>query len=135
MRTQRGLTLVELLGVIAIAGIIMTLIMSVLLNGMNASKRNTTSQRLQQEANYIVETIRNEYLEPDSESKIKISINNSDNTLKMEDQTISEGYYYQLNGKLNTDISIDRDDNFPFELIITKDEISFTVNSTFSKLR
>ena len=135
MRTQRGLSLVELLGVIAIAGIIMTLIMSVLLNGMNASKRNTTSQRLQQEANYIVETIRNEYLEPDSESKIKISINNSDNTLKMEDQTISEGYYYQLNGKLNTDISIDRDDNFPFELIITKDEISFTVNSTFSKLR
>lgn len=62
MRNERGLTLVELLAVLALVAIIMTLIISVFINGAKASERSTTNQRLQQEANYIVESIRNEYL-------------------------------------------------------------------------
>ena len=61
MNNERGLTLVELLAVLAIFGIIMALVVTVLINGKKASNRNATNQQLQQEANYIMETIRSEY--------------------------------------------------------------------------
>ena len=50
MRNERGLTLVELLAVLAILGTIIALIGTVLINGIKSSERNRTNQQLQQEA-------------------------------------------------------------------------------------
>ena len=58
MKNERGITLVELLAVLAIGGIIIALLTSVFINGKKASDRGATNQMLQQEANYIMETIR-----------------------------------------------------------------------------
>ena len=93
MKNERGLTLVELLAVLAILGIIMALIGTVLINGIKASNRNATNQQLQQEANYITETIRNQYLKRTS-NPIILEIDNHEHSLKMDGTIISQGYTY-----------------------------------------
>lgn len=54
IRTQRGITLVELLAVLAILSLIGTLIWSVFFQGFNFSKKAETKNRIQQEANILV---------------------------------------------------------------------------------
>ena len=139
MRNERGITLIELLAVLALIGIIITLIVSVLINGMNASKRNTTNQRLQQDANYIVEMIRNNYLKNESdineEVPISLKIENSGKKLLMDNKVLSEGYIFQLNDGTGNELFIDRDLNVPLKLTLSKDKLSFTVNTTLSKIR
>ncbi|WP_415579221.1 type II secretion system protein, partial [Filibacter tadaridae] len=95
MKNERGLTLVELLAVLAIVGVIMALLGSVLINGIKASNRTTTRQQLQQEANYITEVVRNEYLGQGSGS-FTIYSDDVNQTLKIESKIISEGYIYKL---------------------------------------
>ena len=101
MRNERGLTLVELLAVLAILGIIIALIGTVLINGIKASDRNRTNQQLQQEANYITETIRHQYLEP-KEEKIEFTIEGEDENqiLKIDGNMISEGYRYDIQPRM-----------------------------------
>lgn len=136
MRNERGLTLVELLAVLAIIGIIMTLLTSVFINGIKASDRGMTNQKLQQEANYIMETIRKEYLELKGDV---IELEISPNTLKMNEKVISEGYEYEFKVEevevvCDVAICIDRNKSHPIELIITKDNLFYTIDTTLSKL-
>ena len=142
MRNERGITLVELLAVLAIVGIITTLVTSVFINGKKASDRTVTNQTLQQEANYILETIRNEYLVLDDAT---IKLETSPNNLEMNDIVISEGYHYELiEEKINAnevitiivnEIIIDRNESTPIKLKLTKDNLSYTIDTTLSKLR
>jgi len=133
MRNERGVTLVELIAVLAIIGIITTLIISVLVNGIKASNRNTTNQLLLQEGNRITEVIRKEYLKPDDQV-IEIRINNSE-TMEMNGVVISEGYIYAIENhdSMNTYI-IDRGNPADLILTIMRQGQSYTIDTTFSKV-
>lgn len=130
MNSQRGVTLVELLAVIAILSMLLVLIGSVMINGMETSNRNVTEQQLQQEANYITEVVRNEYLKKNiSDADKTIRFEESDGSLKMNGQVISTGYEYSINNILK--------DRNPanFYLMIEKNGLSYFVETKFSKLK
>jgi len=133
MKDERGITLVELLAVLALLGIIMTLIITVFINGTRATERSTTNQRLQQEANYIVEAIRMKYLESKDES-FELHIENQ--SLKMGEATISEGYDYMFfNDEEKKTIVVERKESVNFELRLKKGKLEYKVKTIFSKLR
>ncbi len=135
MRNQQGVTLVELLGVLAIIGIIMAMIMTTMTNGSNASQRTKSKQQLQQEANYIVEVIRSEYLKKENNLiELKIEGTGYDQQLKMGTKIISSGYKYKLtepnNGKIDPAV------NQKFKVELSSNGIQkFNINTTFSKIR
>lgn len=137
MKNERGLTLVELLAVLAILSVIMTLLGTVLVNGMKASNRTATNQQLQQEANYIMEVVRGKYLEFDNSKEIELKIDNDKKVLKIDEVIISEGYNYCYNGDCDVkEIYIDRAIDFEFVMKLKKgDKLSYSINTTFSKLR
>ena len=139
---QHGITLVELLAVLAIMGIIVVGIMSVFSTGANSSDRTSSRQELQQEGNLIVERIRGHYLEnpspvstvPDSkcgpDQQIKITLASNRTQLKMDGVIISEGYEYEL----TEGATLCRDKRSPLKLTIKKDEQKFVIQTAFSKL-
>lgn len=137
MSNEKGITLVELLAALAIVGIITAVIASVLSTGTSSADRTTSKQRLQQEANYIVEAIRAEYLEEDEED-IKIITTVSSIAIKREgevevevEKIISEGYKYELKSK----VVIEPSKNEKFHLIIKDGKELYEIQTTFSKLR
>ena len=141
MRNERGITLIELVAVLAIVGIILTLISSVLISGLKASDRSSTNQRLQQEANYITEAIRNEYLNhPDKVENPIITLKVEDNKLKLDETTISEGYTYTFGSVDSIDpsliLEIDRnEESVEYKLKLEKNNQIYEVNTTLSKLK
>lgn len=97
MKNEKGLTLIELIGVLALLGMVVVLATSIFVNGLNASERNTTNQRLQQESNYILSVIRNTYLENESEPfTVRIEGNGDAQKLFVSNELVSEGYGYEL---------------------------------------
>lgn len=133
MRNERGITLVELLAALAIVGLLAVSITSVLSAGSAASDRTAINQRLQQEANLIVEKIRHSYLEniPPAEegcSKIKLAVN-MDGDLTLDDEVISQGYVYS---GLPTELC--RTTPSRFYLKLEKEGLDYEINTTFSKL-
>ncbi|TAA70477.1 type II secretion system protein [Planococcus salinarum] len=153
MKNERGITLVELIAVLAIAGIVVALIASVLASGTNASQRTSMNQRLQQEGNIIVEKIRAEYLLNQQEDSIpdQFEILVQNDRLILSDgtgitMTLSEGYEYDLDppaeqsapSKLKT--LLDRTVNSEFNLQIrgksneNSDAQEYNINTSFSKL-
>lgn len=134
MKNERGLTLVELLAVLTIFGVIMLIFGSILIDGMKASDRNITNQRLQQEANYITEKVREEYLKGpkeviSSEIFLEVKPENGGKILKLNDVTISEGFTYDLETEI-----LNRDNSADFILTIEKNGKTFKINTKFSKL-
>ncbi|MDS9471346.1 type II secretion system protein [Sporosarcina pasteurii] len=136
MKNEKGLTLIELLAVLAIIGLITTLIGSVLINGLKASDRSSTNQRLQQEANYITEMIRNEYLKLEDDS-IEFIIDNENQYLKMDGDIISKGFTYCYNNHCSNEhvFMINRNENQQFKLELKIENLSYNIETTFSKLR
>ncbi|MCJ1908636.1 type II secretion system protein [Planococcus ruber] len=132
MKNERGISLMEILAALAIVGIIMALAVSVFVNGSKASVRSTANQRIQQEANYIVEAIRSEYLK-NSKEPIKLEIKSGGNPefLFLNGNKISEGYDYN-----STTLSIERVQDVKFSMELTSNQGSqHKINTTFSKLR
>lgn len=142
MINEKGITLVELLTALAIVGVIIAVIMSVLLTGTSSADRTSSKQQLQQEANYIVETIRAEYLKKD-DAIIEIIVNKTEKKLFINTKLVSDGYDYILKkpAKFKTvgykDYHYIRPkENVEYELvIIARDKQEFTIKTTFSKLR
>lgn len=134
MKSENGLTLVELLVTLVIIGITVALSMSIFMNGSNSAKRTTTNQKLQQEANYIVEALRSNYLK-NEETDIELKINTTTSSLLMDGEVISQGYDYQFNEGPELVVKIDRKENVPFTLTIGRDDLSFMVDTTLSKIR
>lgn len=148
MRNQKGITLVELLAVLAIAGIITVLIASVLTSGTNASQRTGTKQQLQQEANLIVEKIRAHYLLNEKEDGIPneflVEVNEEKGELFIKDDTgivlLSEGFKYNLSSNgTSLSTTLNRTKKSHFYLLIQlknsrSNELKFEVNTSFSKL-
>lgn len=128
MKNERGLTLVELLAVLVVLSVIMMLIGTVLVNGMKASNRTTTNQQLQQEANYIVEVVRKEYLKSGVVVPIKLEVDKG--KFKMDGIIISEGYIYTL----ESSNSISRTGSSNFNLLIEKNGKYYKVDTILSKL-
>lgn len=98
LSNERGITLIELLGVLVILSVLLTLAGSILTSSLKTSNRATTEQRLQQEANYITEKVRNEYLKRVDESSAEtfdLIMDNENQKLLLDDVgVISEGYTY-----------------------------------------
>ncbi len=135
MRNQKGVTLLELLGVLAITGIIIAMIMTTMANGSNASQRTKSKQQMQQEANYIVEVIRSEYLKKENNViELKVEGTGYDQKLKMNLKVISQGYNYKLIQPNNG--LIDPNQNQKFKLELSSSGVQkFKINTSFSKLR
>ncbi|MBT2569228.1 type II secretion system protein [Planococcus sp. ISL-110] len=143
MKNEKGITLVELLAVLAITGIIVVVIMSVFSTGANSSERTASRQQLQQEANLIVEQIRASYLENEKSDlvaeqfKVKVvgdelKITSIDN---VEKKTISTGYQYKLAETAGIiEITLDRTEPSRFYLEICSNNQCFEVQMSFSKL-
>src|SRR5690606_26379152 len=105
MKNERGLTLVELLASLAIIGIILALVGSVLITGLKSANRNTINQQMQQEANYITEIVRKEYLRKYDKNIMEktIKFNVEEDVLKMNGTIISRGYQYTVSNIVRTD--------------------------------
>src|SRR5690606_20025775 len=131
MKNEKGITLVELLGVLAITGIISVDIMSVYSTGANSSERTTSRQQLQQEANVIVEQIRSSYIENE-----KTDLVNDQFLVKVEDdklmittideldvKILSTNYLYKLAESLEEpEIIMNRTKVSPFYLEICSND-------------
>ncbi|PKH11443.1 hypothetical protein CXF70_04780 [Planomicrobium sp. MB-3u-38] len=154
MRNEKGITLVELVAVLAIAGIIVALIASVLSSGTNASQRTSLNQQLQQEGNIIVEKIRAQYLLNQKEDAVsdKFEIVVENEKLIYKDDTganavISEGFTYDLD-PASADASsptkkivvLDRTQKSVFNILIrgktnvNSPDQEYKINTSFSKL-
>lgn len=141
MRNERGITLVELLAALAIVGIIIVGIMAVLSTGSSSADRTASKQRLQQEANQVVESIRATYL--DSNETINLVIDNKNNKLLLNERIISQGYEYVfvMEGGEVLEISIDPKIDVKFEMEIVDGNRKLEKNervrieTRFSKLR
>lgn len=131
MKNERGLTLVELLAALAIVGIIIAVIVSVLSTGASSAERTSSKQKLQQEANYILEAVRKEYLENSDE----LIILKDGSTFSMirgtEARILSEGYQYELVFDGIIDPAIDEE----FHLTVKDGDFEFSIKTTLSKLR
>lgn len=154
MKNEKGITLVELIAVLAIAGIVVALIASVLASGSNASQRTSLNQQLQQEGNIIVEKIRAQYLMNQKEDAIpdtfEIVVQNDKLLLKDEtgaNTVISEGFKYDLdpastnaNSPTKKKVILDRTKKSDFNLIIRSKTNGnstyqeYKINTSFSKL-
>ncbi|AIY05108.1 hypothetical protein Plano_1143 [Planococcus sp. PAMC 21323] len=144
MKNNKGITLVEILGALAILGIIVVVIMSVFSNGANSSERTTSRQQLQQESNLIIEQIRSIYLKNEKKNSVptefKIKVKGSKlvylDTNNANEKIISSGYEYTLiNGDVNKEILFNRTKATPFHLKISENNQEFNVKTTFSKLK
>lgn len=154
MRNEKGITLVELIATLAIAGIIIALIASVLSSGTNASQRTGMNQRLQQEGNIIVEKIRAQYLMNEKDDSIpdQFEILVQNDKLIFSDETgtqmvLSEGYEYDLDPKAAASALtkkaaiLDRRTKSDFNLVIrgkqgNNDSVQeYKINTSFSKLK
>lgn len=139
---EQGVTLIELLAVLAIMGIIVVGIMAVLSTGTNSSDRTSTRQELQQEGNLIVERIRAHYLENPTvvsteiadgchkNQQIKISVSANGQQIKMDGVLLSEGYEYEL----SEGATLCREKRSPLKLMIKKGGQEFIVHTAFSRL-
>ena len=142
MNDEQGITLVELLAVLAIMGIIVVGIMSVLSTGTNSAERTSTRQEIQQEGNLIVERVRAHYLENPASTTteivngctknqlIDISVASNGSQLKMDGVLISEGYTYEL----NEGTMLCREKRSPLKLTLKKGGQEFVIQTAFSKL-
>lgn len=135
VKNEKGVTLIELLGVLVILSIVLTLAGSILTSSLKTSNRATADQRLQQEANYITEAIRNKYL-GGKEGTLTIQIED-DKLLLIEAEeskiVISEGYHYTNHGE--SEIKLDKSYHLHI-LIQTKDEnSSYEIHTKLSKLK
>lgn len=156
MKNEKGVTLIELLGVLVILSVILILAGSILTSSMKTSNRATTDQRLQQEANYITEAIRNEYLKSEKQKaeeteieeyikKVIVRINNDQNQLKLYDRVISEGYIYSFcletefeNEECKKDKKIDRSatsQTFQLKLTSKDGQRTHEIKTEYSKLK
>lgn len=132
MKDEKGITLVELLAALAILGIIVAVIVSVLSTGTKASNKTATKQQLQQEANLIVEVLRSEYLESNNHVfDLSIEEEGGEQILLLDSRPISQGYTYRF-----SDTEIDPNFDTKFEMtIIDADGQYYEIDTTFSKLR
>lgn len=149
MKNENGITLVELLAALAIVGIITAVIASVLSTGTSSADRTASKQQLQQEANYIVEKIRSEYLDKgNNEIRMKIKKKNlEEEELWMNDEMISQGYIYNIEDpeyhgncekpdESKTEFCIYPPDTVKFIMVLKEgEELEFPIETTFSKLR
>ncbi|MFC3211887.1 type II secretion system protein [Planomicrobium okeanokoites] len=143
----------ELVAVLAIAGIIVALIASVLSSGTNASQRTSLNQQLQQEGNIIVEKIRAQYLLNHHDDAVpdKFEILVQNDQLVFTDETggnmiISEGYSYDLDPAAVTSSPtknktvLDRTKKSNFNLILfgpadgNSKRQQYKINTSFSKI-
>ncbi|TWT08961.1 type II secretion system protein [Planomicrobium sp. CPCC 101079] len=160
MKSEDGVTLVELLGGLVIIGIIVVSIMSVFSNGIKSSERTTSRQEIQQEANLVVEKIRSAYLQNEKNELIteefivkkqgqKLEISEISETGSTINKVISEGYHYQLfmtqtDGTTGSveELVLDRSITSPFHLKICPKSATgdcpsnqgFEIQTSFSKL-
>lgn len=132
MKTEKGITLVELLAALAIMGILVVVIASVLTTGTTASNKTANKQQLQQEANLIVEIIRSEYLKSENlEIVVRVEEEAGQEILFMDARPISQGYTYTLSVN-----EIDPNYDTKFDMTLTDDDGQFyNIDTTFSKLR
>lgn len=105
VRNEKGVTLIELLGVLVILSLLFTFLGAILVNSLKTSDRATTEQRLQQEANYITEKVRNAFLK---QGKDQVVLKIDGDTLTMvnridnvdgEEEQLSTGYLYDCSGE------------------------------------
>jgi type II secretory pathway pseudopilin PulG len=138
MNTQKGITLVELLAALALVGMLVILIFSVMTQGMKASERNTTTQRLQQEANLIVEKLRNEHLMGSQQAGYTpfIELEIVGDVLKIKgEEILSSGYEYKfLNPENPKNMLFDRSSNQKIKMEIKSGDRIYIIDTTFSKL-
>jgi len=72
-RSQKGVTLVELLAGLALFGIVLTIVTSVLVQSIKYNERSENNVNLRQEANFIVTSLRNH--KPEEKYKICLDEN------------------------------------------------------------
>jgi len=83
-QNQKGITLVELLAALALFGIVLTIVTSVLVQSIKYNDRSENNVNLRQQANYVVTTLRN--YNPGDE-KYTICLNENGN-LEIDDKLI-----------------------------------------------
>lgn len=103
-RSQKGLTLVEVLAVIVILSIIMILSMQVLTNGMNFSDKEASKATMQQQSNYVF-TVWREMHEAGKPYTVKVDSDNKIVFALVEDpaqMTVIQDKRFKFNLSLKT---------------------------------
>ncbi|MGE6487531.1 prepilin-type N-terminal cleavage/methylation domain-containing protein [Paenisporosarcina sp. NPDC076898] len=144
MRNQKGITLVELLAALALVGLVAALAFSIMTQGLNASDRNTSNQRLQQEANIIVEKLRRVHLMNSHEAGYTptFELEIIGNVLKIKgeqggiaEDILSTGYTYKFLDTVDVNkMEIDRGGHQKFKMEIKDGARIYIIDTTFSKL-
>lgn len=68
MKKNNGYTLIEMMVVVGVLAVIMVVVTSTLLSAFKAKSRTDTVQKLQQNGNYVLEEIRNNFLKSDGKN-------------------------------------------------------------------
>ncbi|MCM3663824.1 prepilin-type N-terminal cleavage/methylation domain-containing protein [Mesobacillus subterraneus] len=131
---RNGFTLVELLAALALTGIIIVLVFSVLQTGIKQGESSKKDAFLQQEAQLIANTIRNKHLK---ESAYQLEIK-ADEVL-IDGKAISKSYIYKAEIVYENHIYVGErlqiDTKLPLELtlMIKKGEHAFTLRTLFAR--
>lgn len=118
-RSQKGLTLVEVLAVIVILSIVMILSMQVFTNGMSFSDKEASKATMQQQSNYIF-TVWREMHETGNPYNVEVSA---------DGKTIVFTQYQDASSMTVVSKEVIQDDRFAFELNLLINGVASTITT------
>jgi len=141
---EEGVTLLELLATITLAGIIIVLISNFFSQANEYNERETIKNQLQQESNLILNTIQQWHTKyniteisnvtSNTESYVKIVARDKKGKPYIETFNKQNINYNIISGKFNLNEGEDSPTKIIFEMELTSGKINYKSKTTFSKL-
>lgn len=150
IKSQAGMTLIEILATITILSIVSVILYSVFSNGLRYSSQAEDTVLIQQEANYLLTTLKKQHENADSytitvdQNHQKVTIETTVGTSVESSVIESEEYQYQISDtENNIDAAsepieiIPSNENFHIQIVVTnkiKPDLTYKIKTILSRL-